>query len=107
MAALPDVTITAPEDITESSSFCKGMVDDILASIPFCLGDIDSSGRIATRARPRAAGGYGLLFPLGIVSRSPFVSEAQKSGVKAALERIGGQMGIGRARRQAEGAFGE
>ncbi|MDI1490473.1 MAG: hypothetical protein OHK93_001676 [Ramalina farinacea] len=106
MAALPNVTVTSPEDVTESTSFCKDMIDDILASVPFCLGDIDSSGRIATRARPRAAGGYGLLFPLGIVSRSPFASKAQKSGVKAALERIGGQMSIRRARMQAEGVFG-
>ena len=82
------------------------MIDDILAFITFCLGDIAGSGHIATRARPRAAGGYGLLFPLGIVARSPFVGEAQKRRVKAALERIGHQMGIERARKQAEGVFG-
>ena len=40
------------------------------------------------------------------MTRSPFASEAQKRAVKAALERIAGQMGIGRARRQAEGVFG-
>ena len=75
----------------------RALLTDIVASIPFALGRIDSNGQPVESPERKTMSGVFLLWPLGIVKRSPCASDEQMEQAGRALQHIGIEMGIRRA----------
>jgi hypothetical protein len=78
----------------------RAMAQEIVDSVPYALGDSvpDASGDMLPNTRPRCwADGLRQLWPLTIVSWSPFVLPHQRELAEAGRERIGWEMGIRQA----------
>ena len=74
-----------------SLSIIQNMIKDILASIPFSLGDVPTSD---TTGPPMSIGGYFLVWVLRVVIRCTFASTEQKYAARSILLRIGRLCGI-------------
>jgi hypothetical protein len=75
----------------------RALLTDIVASIPFALGRIDPNGQRVGGQERKAMAGMFLLWPLGIVKRSPCASDEQLERAGTALQHIGTEMGVRRA----------
>ena len=73
------------------------MVDDICASVPFLMGDIDVQGNINRGSSGVALGGYYLLWPLHVASSARIIGADQKAWIKGRLRHLGTVMGINQA----------
>lgn len=73
------------------------MVDDICASVPFLMGDIDAQGNLNRGSSGIALGGYYLLWPLHIASSARIIDADQKAWIKGRLRHLGTVMGINQA----------
>ncbi len=73
------------------------MVDDICASVPFLMGDIDVQGNLKRGSSGIALGGYYLLWPLHIASSVRIIGADQKAWIKGRLRHLGTVMGINQA----------
>ena len=73
------------------------MVDDICASVPFLMGDIDVHGNLNRGSGGIALGGYYLLWPLHVASSAKIVGADQKAWIKGRLRHLGAVMGINQA----------
>ncbi len=69
-----------------SQSAIAQMIKDVLASVPFSLGEMS--------ARSKSIGGYFLVWALQTVLRCPFASLEQHHEARTVLERVGRQCGI-------------
>ncbi|KAH8880244.1 hypothetical protein GQ53DRAFT_755226 [Thozetella sp. PMI_491] len=84
----PDAAIVSPLE-HESVSVVQSLADQVLASVPQSLGDIDQTGRAVASPRSRAIGGYLLLWPMKIIkSKGASTSELQKAAAQAIFHRI-------------------
>ena len=73
------------------------MVDDICASVPFLMGDVDVQGNLSRGSGGIALGGYYLLWPLHVASSTRIVGADQKAWIKGRLRHLGTVMGINQA----------
>ena len=73
------------------------MVDDICASVPFLMGDIDVQGNLNGGSGGIALGGYYLLWPLHVASSARTIGADQKAWIKGRLRHLGTVMGINQA----------
>lgn len=73
------------------------MVDDICASVPFLMGDIDAQGNLKRGSGGIALGGYFLLWPLHIASSVKIISMEQREWIRGRLRHLGTVMGINQA----------
>lgn len=73
------------------------MVDDICASVPFLMGDIDVQGNLNRGSSGIALGGYSLLWPLHVASSARIIGADQKAWIKGRLRHLGTVMGINQA----------
>lgn len=81
------------------------LVDDIVASVPFCLGfrvvedpqgpDADLPGH--AKGAKRGGGSHSLIFPLTICARMPAVSAAQRTWIRGRLQLISKRFGLKQA----------
>ena len=78
----------------KSCSIIRAMISDLCASIPFGLGEIDSTGALRVGSQKRGAGGYFLLFPLQTIIQSKLSDRTQSRLALSALRRIGNEFGI-------------
>ncbi|KAG4443538.1 hypothetical protein IFR05_001011 [Cadophora sp. M221] len=70
----------------KSQDIIQEMTADILASVPFSLGEMSIPSK--------SVGGYFLVWSLQTIIRCPFTSSRQHSEALAVLERVGRQCGI-------------
>ena len=77
-------------------------INDIIASIPFALGDVDAAGALNSRRLKRAVGPYLLMASLANVFKYKSSTELQKDQTKDALWKIGNVWGIRHALRLLE-----
>lgn len=70
----------------KSHAIIQEMTGDILASVPFSLGEMS--------VPPKSVGGYFLVWSLQTIIRCPFASSQQHDEAIAVLERVGRQCGI-------------
>jgi hypothetical protein len=90
-----DLDATPPEVI-------QNMISDICRSIPFLFGDIDSSGTPISPAlsqgsnssRLRAIEGYEMMWPMWHICTTHHSTSKQRRQAKAALQRVGTELGI-------------
>jgi hypothetical protein len=85
----------------ESSEVISTMISDICSSVPFCIGDIDSTGKPLMPTKSLPLGGYLLMLPLYIVSSSSDPGGVVDTWVHERLQYISKVMGIHRAARLA------
>ncbi|KAH8705755.1 hypothetical protein BGW36DRAFT_17807 [Talaromyces proteolyticus] len=109
----PATITTATTSTTESTPYdiVQNMIVDICRSIPFTLGDVDSSGNPITNtntntmhydidqngkggSRLRAIEGYELLWPFWHILTCHFSTAKQQRQAKAALARLDAELGI-------------
>lgn len=85
--------------VWESASTIRVVAEDIRASIPYCIGDIDMNGfAISGSLCPGVlAGAYLLLWPLLVVRLATCTTKEQRQFATSTLERIGGKFGIKQA----------
>ncbi|KAH6705157.1 hypothetical protein BKA61DRAFT_739588, partial [Leptodontidium sp. MPI-SDFR-AT-0119] len=70
----------------KSHAIIQEMTGDILASVPFSLGEMS--------VPPKSVGGYFLVWSLQTIIRCPFASSQQHDEAITVLERVGRQCGI-------------
>ena len=73
------------------------MVDEICASVPFLLGDLDAGGNLQCGAGRMALGGMFLLWPLQVIGVADVMSRTQRVWIKEILRQMGYTMGIKQA----------
>jgi hypothetical protein len=73
------------------------MIDDLLASVPFLIGEIDSDGRALPLFAGKVVGGIPLQWSLWVVKTCPFASTERVLLSRKALERMGSVMGFRKA----------
>ncbi|MCJ1372511.1 hypothetical protein MMC20_003736 [Loxospora ochrophaea] len=90
-----------PPDIPSSTTVRQmilSLAEDVCASVPFCLGDIDADGRLSSRGSSgMALGGFLILFPLWIAGRAEMLEPEQKAWIKDRFQQISKTMGISQA----------
>jgi hypothetical protein len=74
-----------------SRSIIQDMINDILASVPFSLGDIPT---MYTTTSPKSVSGYFLIWSLQVIIRCTFASKEQQNDARSILLRVGRQCGI-------------
>jgi hypothetical protein len=76
----------------ESISIVQGLADQILATVPQTLGDIDCDGNVLSSSdrvpECRAIGAYFLLWPIKILKSLAIASSQQRADAKEVFERI-------------------
>ena len=85
------------EQSATSVGIIKSMVSEVIASIPFMLGEVDAWGNATPAGSGKALGGLLLIWPLGITLRCPLATKGQLKRACSALETIGYPMGLRRA----------
>jgi len=88
----------------QSRATISDLVHDICASIPFCLGDINSAGVPAKTERRIPLRGYLLLWPLYVATVSSDTGSAVDVWIREKLGYISNVMGIRRAQTFADQA---
>ena len=78
----------------ELSEKISGLVDDICASVPYLLGEINQEGNLQRSPHNRAVGGYFLLYPLRVTLALNRASPAQNMWIVKQLEYIKNIFGI-------------
>jgi len=82
---------------SEISHNLQDTVDNVCATVPFLLGEVDSHGALNTESRPRALGGYYLVWPLHVAGSVRCLSFAQEAWIANRLMHIGNVFGIKQA----------
>lgn len=78
----------------QSVAFIKEMVSHICAAMPFCLGIIDSTGKVPKDSRPSPIGGYFSVLPLYIAMVSAEDGSENQAWIQGKLDFISNAMGI-------------
>ncbi|KAH8646332.1 hypothetical protein BX600DRAFT_519154 [Xylariales sp. PMI_506] len=86
-------TIITPSEVSSVHQQIRSVVEDILALVPYALGDIDPFGNPQSNPRD-GAGGLIILWPLLLVAHCPLATPVQIQHTRAILGRIGSSMGI-------------
>lgn len=73
------------------------MISDLLASVSFLIGEIDSHGRAMPEFAGKVVGGIPLMWSLWAVKTCPFASIDRVLQSRKALERMGSVMGFRKA----------
>lgn len=84
-------------DAERSMRLIHALKAEICASIPFCVGKIDSHGNLMPNMPGNAVGGYFTLWPLMHMYSCEYSTAQQVRDAAAALEYIGRVLGIKRA----------
>jgi len=75
-----------------SISIIRSLINEVLATVPQSLGDIDNEGRKLDTKRGltmcKGIGGYFLLWPIRVLKGTPFTTEEQASLTNKVFERI-------------------
>ena len=88
------IPVLRPHYREQSISIIQTMICDICATIPFSMGDIDSTGNMVPTTRPKALGGYALLASLQHISQCRYVNAREFNLAVYSMKRIGHTMGI-------------
>lgn len=88
----------------ESEFIIAEALHDICASVPFCMGEIDSIGNVNGSSCRMPLCGYLLIWPLFVANASAKSGSAEDEWIREKLEYISDVMGIGRARELANRA---
>jgi hypothetical protein len=91
-------SIDPKETLEQSHSIISDMLSEICASVPFCIGDIDSAGKPAKIERRMPLYGYLLVWPLFVASASAESGSTQDLWIREKLEYVSNVMGIRKAR---------
>ena len=98
-----------PEERNSCQTMFVNLSCQLLATIPYTLGEINSQGVVFNPFLhgPRACAGNAFpgltnVWPLRMIRESPYTTDRQKYLAKVALKRIGGTMGIRQALEVAE-----
>lgn len=95
--------VTEARLTSHSMSIIDQMVSEILASVPFSLGDVTNQGRSEReRDRSRSLGAYYLIWPLQAILRCSFSSADQRTTTRTILLRIGKEFGVSYASQLAQ-----
>jgi hypothetical protein len=78
----------------QSRAVIMQMIENIIASIHFCLGRIDSKGNIVDPARPLPVAGYFAMFPLYVAMVSAEEGSKTQSLLRGKLEYISDALGV-------------
>lgn len=78
----------------QSAEIISQMINNICASTPYCLGLIDSEGKVVRNARPTPKAGFFLVFPLYIAMVSAEDGSETERWIREQLEYISDALGI-------------
>jgi hypothetical protein len=81
----------------QSKSTISNLLSDIYDSVPFCIGDIDSAGKLVKSARRIPLAGYLLIWPLYLASVSEEPGSMRDRWIFEKLDYISRVMGIQKA----------
>ena len=84
-------------NLKTSGAVVHRMKADIAASVPYCLGDVDSQGNLTPNVPGVAVGGYFLLWPLMHLHHCDHTAPQHAADAGKALGYIGNVLGIKRA----------
>jgi hypothetical protein len=79
---------------SKSTSIIKEMIANIIASMPFCLGNIDSKGNVVDPAKPLPVAGYFAMFPLYLAMVSVEEGSETQSWLRGKLHYISDALGV-------------
>lgn len=81
--------VDIPELTASSIAIIHGLKDEILSTVPFMLGDIDSDGKPASNQNlSRGIGGYFLLWPMRMVIDTATAACGQREAAEIVFQRI-------------------
>jgi len=86
--------------LPSESEICQSLqdtVDNICATVPFLLGEVDSHGALSAESRRRALGGYYLVWSLHVAGSVRCLPFAQEAWIADRLMHIGNVFGIKQA----------
>ncbi|KEF51366.1 uncharacterized protein A1O9_12515 [Exophiala aquamarina CBS 119918] len=88
-------SVETEEAFERSKSKIATLLDDIVASLPYCLGRGDAKWNLPVSGI--GTSGFALLWPTGILLRCPFARPEQKAKALEMIEYIGVSLGLQRA----------
>lgn len=96
------LTLQGSQDsvLPSQSAICQSLqdtVDNICATVPFLLGEVDSDGTLSAESRRRALGGYYLVWSLHVVGSVRCLPFTQEAWIADRLMHIGNVLGIKQA----------
>ena len=81
----------------ESGGKFQALVDDIYASVPFHLDEVDGAGHLRQPRQKKALGGLFILFPLLTLMREKIIPENERAWIVKRLSYVKHGLGIQRA----------
>jgi hypothetical protein len=81
----------------KSSVLIEAMIQDIRASVPFVLGQVDSLGNVQTEGDSTALSGQSLLWPMNIIHKTKHADASHNIWASEVLVEIGRRTGLMRA----------
>ena len=87
--------LQAIQALEKSKLTIATIIDDLIASFPYCLGRGDASCNMPTAGV--GTSGFALLWPTGLILRCPFSSHKQKAIAAETIQYIGHSLGLRRA----------
>ena len=97
-----DLSIDPQVTRVQSKSTISDLVSDICDSVPFCIGDIDSTGKSGNAARKIPLAGYLLVWPLYVASVSAEYGSPRDVWIREKLGYISRVMGLRKAQLMAK-----
>lgn len=73
------------------------MISDVVASVPYLIGEIDSQGRPLPQLAGKVPGGIPLQWALWTAIACPFASRERNGQARVAMERLGSVLGFRKA----------
>lgn len=70
------------------------IVNGILSSVPYLLGDVDQNGNLICPQQRKAAGAYALLWPLRLINHLNVIDSGQRAWIMERLTYIRNVFGI-------------
>lgn len=89
------MSLEAETTLERAKSTIATMLEDIVASFPYCLGKGDAKCNLPISGI--GTSGFALLWPIGVLLRSGFATPAQTESALQMLDYIGGSLGLQRA----------
>ena len=89
-----DADADTSEDIDRIPQEIKDLIDNICASVPYLLGEVDQEGNLRQPQQRKAVGGFMLLWPLRLIFIKGLGTPLQKHWIGKRLSYIRNVLGI-------------
>lgn len=89
------MSVEAESAFEKAQSIIATLLEDIVASFPFCLGMGDAKCNLPVAGI--GTSGFALLWPIGVLLKCPFATPKQIASALQMIDYIGGALGLQRA----------